>query len=143
MKKLRNDPYPNPINVDRFPALAGLDEDLRKEAMGLPVERSAKDIQFLNEAKTWLEEKEKREESKRIFESLGQKQQSQQRQVSNVRQRKRFSNERPKSFNHYFALLTAEREEKRRIEEEEYEEEQIRLEQKWMQRRDSSYWTYA
>ncbi len=96
------------------------------------------------ELKEWCEQQLERKESDRVFASLGQKQQTQQRpqrQVSNVRQRK--SNERPKSFNHYFSLLTAEREEKRRIEEEEFEQEQKILEQKWRSQRDSSYAIYT
>jgi hypothetical protein len=97
------------------------------------------------ELKSWCEEQIDRKESDRVFASLEKKQQSQQRpQRQAPRQRKRIaSNERPKSFNHYFALLTAETQEKRRIEEEEFEQEQKMLEQKWLSRRDNSYSVYA
>lgn len=137
MKKLRPDPYPNPIDVDRYPELAGLDEDLRKEAMGLPVKRSEDDVQFMKNMNAWLDNENKRKESDRIFASLGQKQQRPQRQVSNVRQRK--SNERPRSFNHFYALLQAERYDQEIEENKAYEEEQRRLEQKWIQHSDSLY----
>ncbi len=89
------------------------------------------------ELKEWCEQQLERKESDRVFASLGQKQQTQQRtqrQVSNSRQRK--SNERPRSFNHFYAQLKAERYE----EQESYEEEQKRYEQKWLARqRDLAY----
>ena len=70
MKKFREDAYPNPIDTKRHPSLAGLDNDLRREAMGLPVKRSEDDKQFLEEAGTWFDSENKRLESKRILKGL-------------------------------------------------------------------------
>jgi len=103
MKKFREDPYPNPIDVKRHPELEDLDEDLRRSAIGLPTKRYFKDDdQFLSKMDEWLDKETKKQMS------------------------------RPKSFNHYYVAMRDETKQ-RRYEDENYEAEQWRLEQKWIQ----------